>query len=188
MENRNIKTIKMKITEQQLKQIYPYSSAKNRLLYLPYFNQYLKEYGISTNIRLWSYFAQIGHESGQLNYPEEIASGKSYESRKDLGNTETGDGIKFKGRGLIQITGRSNYQSISNSFGVDFIKEPELLSTPEWAVKSSLWFWKIKNLNDIADTEDFERLTRRINGGINGLADRKEIFERCKKYLDCNTI
>lgn len=171
------------ITEQQLKQIYPFSTSANRAIYTPLFNKYLPEYAITTPIRIHSYFAQIGHESGQINYTEEIASGKAYEGRNDLGNTHAGDGVKFKGRGLIQITGRANYQSLSNAFGVDFVQEPELLQTPEWAVRSSLWFWKSKNLNEIADTKDFKILTKRINGGQNGLADRIEIFERCKKYL-----
>lgn len=171
------------ITEQQLKLIYPFSTSENRLKYLPHLNQYMKEYEITTLIRIWSYLSQIGHESGQLRYSEEIASGKAYEGRKDLGNTEIGDGIKFKGRGSIQITGRFNYEKLTNYFGVDFIQEPELLKTPEWAIKSSLWFWKIKGLNEIADTGDFEKLTRRINGGLNGLKDRLEIFERCKKYI-----
>jgi len=171
------------ITEQQLKLIYPFSSGRNRVKYLPYLNQYLKEYEVVTPIRIWSYLAQVGHESGMLNYSEEIASGKAYEGRKDLGNTEEGDGVKFKGRGLIQITGRFNYEKITNAFGVDFIQEPELLKTPEWAVKSSFWFWKVKGLNAIADTGDFNLLTRRINGGLNGLPDRIEIFERCKKHI-----
>jgi len=171
------------ITEQQLKLIYPFSSGKNRALYLPYLNQYMKEYEVTTLMRIWSYLAQVGHESGQLRYSEEIASGKAYEGREDLGNTEMGDGIWFKGRGLIQITGRFNYEKLSNAFGVDFIQEPELLQAPEWAVKSSLWFWKTKGLNAIVDTEDFEKLTRRINGGVNGLKDRLEIFERCKKHI-----
>jgi len=172
------------LTDQILKQIYPFSSLSNRLKYLPYLNQYLKEYGIITKQRLCCYLAQIGHESGHLNYSEEIASGKTYEGRKDLGNTEIGDGERFKGRGLIQITGRSNYNRLSNYFGVDFIQEPELLESPEFAVKSSLWFWKINKLNNICDLGNFELLTRRINGGLNGLKDRKEIFDRCQKYIN----
>jgi putative chitinase len=178
----NIKTMMM-ITEPQLKQIYPFSTSINRAKYLPYLNKYMPEYEITSLIRIWSYMAQIGHESGQLNYSEEIASGKAYEGRKDLGNTEPGDGIRFKGRGLIQLTGRSNYQSLSNAFGIDFVREPELLKTPELAVKSSLWFWKSKNLNAIADSGDFKLLTKRINGGYTHLADRIEIFERCKRFI-----
>jgi len=171
------------ITDKILKQIYPYSTLSNRLKYLPYFNKYLNQYEITTLIRLWSYFAQIGHESGQLNYSEEIASGQAYEGRKDLGNIEQGDGIRFKGRGLIQITGRSNYDKLSNAFGIDFIKEPELLESPEYAVLSSLWFWKSKNLNQIADSGNFELLTKRINGGLTNIKDRLEILERCKKFI-----
>jgi len=171
------------ITDKILKQIYPYSTLSNRLKYLPYFNKYLNQYEITTPIRLWSYFAQIGHESGQLNYSEELASGQAYEGRKDLGNIEQGDGIRFKGRGLIQITGRSNYDKLSNAFGIDFIQEPELLESPEYAVLSSLWFWKSKNLNQIADSGNFELLTKRINGGLTNLKDRLEIFERCKKFI-----
>lgn len=173
----------IQITDQLLKNIYPNSIAKNRLKYLPYFNEYLKQYEISTINRLCAYFAQIGHESGQLYYSEEIASGSAYEMRKDLGNINDGDGIKFKGRGLIQITGRFNYQKLSNALGVDFIQEPELLSSPEFAVLSSLWFWKIKNLNQIADSGNFELLTRKINGGLNGIKDRLELFERCKRFI-----
>ncbi len=172
------------LTDQILKQIYPFSTLSNRLKYLPYFNQYLKQYDITTKQRLCCYLAQVGHESGQLNYSEEIASGKAYEGRKDLGNIEIGDGERFKGRGLIQITGRSNYQQLSNAFGIDFIQEPELLSSPEYAVLSSLWFWKIKNLNQISDSGNFELLTKKINGGLNGLKDRLEIFERCQKYIN----
>jgi putative chitinase len=171
------------ITELQLKQIYPFSTSLNRAKYLPFFNKYLLEYGITTPNRIHFYFAQVGHESGQLRYSEEIASGQAYENRIDLGNTQVGDGIRFKGRGLIQLTGRSNYQAISNAFGIDFIQQPELLKQPEWAVKSSFWFWGKNKLNIIADSGDFKLLTRRINGGFNGLNDRLELLERCKKYI-----
>lgn len=171
------------LTDPIIKQIYPNSMAKNRVAYIPYLNQGMKEYEINTPIRIWSYLAQIGHESMQLFYSKELASGKAYEGRVDLGNTQEGDGVKFKGRGLIQITGRFNYEKLTNTFGIDFIQEPELLETPEWAVKSSLWFWKTKGLNAIADSGDFEKLTMRINGGLNGIKERLEIFERCKKFI-----
>jgi putative chitinase len=171
------------ITDIQIQQIYPQSTGLNRAKYLPYFNQYLGDYEINTPIRLWSYFAQIGHESGQLRYCEEIASGKAYEGRLDLGNTEVGDGVRFKGRGLIQITGRSNYKTLSYYFDTDFVGNPQLLEQPEWAVKSTLWYWDSRGLNAISDSGDFEKLTRRVNGGLNGLTERKAIFERCKLYL-----
>ena len=169
------------ISEQQLAFIYPESTSKNRLKYLPYFNEYLPDYEIVTPIRLTAYFAQIGHESAQLNYAEEIASGKAYEGREDLGNIYEGDGVKFKGRGLIQITGRFNYELISKTYHVDFISRPEVLASPEWAVKSSMWFWEYNELNTIADSGNFELLTRKINGGLNGYKDRLELYERCKQ-------
>jgi len=168
------------ITELQLKQIYPFSTSKNRLKYLPYFNQYLPEYEITTSLRLCHYFAQVGHESAQLNYAEEIASGRAYEGRKDLGNIYPGDGVKYKGRGLIQCTGRYNYERISKSFGIDLINNPQMLCGADLAVRSSLWFWKVNKLNDITD---FKILTRKINGGYNGMLDRLAILERCKKVF-----
>lgn len=141
----------MKITEDQLKEIYPNSTKQNRDKYLPYLNKYMEEYEINNADRVAAFLAQIGHESGQLKYSEEIASGAAYEGRKDLGNIYPGDGKKFKGRGLIQITGRSNYQQISDAFGVDFISNPELLSNPEFAVKSACWWWYNRKLNILAD-------------------------------------
>lgn len=171
------------ITDILLKSIYPLSSKERRSLYLPYFNEYLEDYEINTPIKKSAYFSQVGHESGQLNYAEEIASGEAYEGRVDLGNIIEGDGCRYKGRGLIQITGRSNYDAISRTYHVDFIKNPELLSTPEWAVKSSLWFWELNNLNEIVSRGDFQLLTRKINGGLNGYKDRLELYDRCKKYF-----
>ena len=169
------------ITYQQLQFIYPASTSKNRLKYLPYFNEYLPDYEITTPDRLRAYFAQIGHESCSLLYAEEIASGEAYEGRKDLGNIYEGDGVKFKGRGLIQLTGRNNYELISKTYHVDFISRPEFLASPEWAVKSSLWFWEYNELNEFADSGDFELLTRKINGGLNGLKERLQYYERCKQ-------
>jgi putative chitinase len=141
----------MKITETQLKDIYPQSTQANRDKYLPYLNKYMEEYGINNADRISAFLAQIGHESGQLKYSEEIASGAAYEGRKDLGNIYSGDGKRFKGRGLIQITGRANYKQISEAFGVDFLSYPELLSTPEYAVSSACWWWNNRKLNTLAD-------------------------------------
>lgn len=141
----------MELTNDQLKKIYPNSSQANRDKYLPYLNKYMGEYEINSSVRVAAFLAQIGHESAQLRYVEEIASGAAYEGRKDLGNTQKGDGVKYKGRGLIQITGRANYQEISKAFGIDFISNPELLSTPEYAVKSACWWWYNKKLNTLAD-------------------------------------
>jgi putative chitinase len=174
----------MNLTIETLKKIYPSSTLSNRLKYVDFLNTYIDQYEINTPIRKQMFLAQIGHESGQLRYCEEIASGEAYEGRKDLGNIQEGDGRRFKGRGFIQITGRSNYGTISRAFGLDFITNPELLSTPEWAVKSACWWWKTNNLNYIADSGDFKRVTRKINGGYNGLEDRLKLYELCKKYIE----
>jgi putative chitinase len=132
------------------------------------------EFDINTPKRQAAYLAQIGHESGQLRYVREIASGDAYEGRADLGNFEPGDGVRFAGRGLIQITGRHNYHVCSQAlFGDDrLVQFPELLEDPELACRSAAWWWSAHGCNELADSGDFVALTRRINGGIRGLADR----------------
>lgn len=179
------------LTNNQLKQIYPFSTESNRQKYLPYLNQFMSLYDIDTKERISAFLAQIGHESGQLFYNEEIASGKAYEGRRDLGNTQMGDGVKFKGRGLIQITGRTNYQKLTNEMrglpmGIDFVEEPDLLKKPEYATKSACWWWHNRKLNELADENSetsFKRITRIINGGYNGYDDRYKIWQRAKQIL-----
>ena len=139
----------MILTNEDLKAMLPLSSEANRLKYIEWLNYYMSKYDIDTDKRIAAFIAQIGHESGQLKYSEEIASGAAYEGRKDLGNTQKGDGKRFKGRGLIQITGRFNYTLISKDLGEDFISNPELLSTPKYAVQSACWFWNKNKLNDL---------------------------------------
>ena len=139
----------MKITNEFLKEVMPQSTKANRQKYLEWLNYFMPKYAIDSDKQVAAFIAQIGHESGQLKYAEEIASGRAYEGRKNLGNTEKGDGIRFKGRGLIQITGRFNYTQLSKDLGEDFIKNPELLSTPKYAVQSACWFWNKNKLNDL---------------------------------------
>lgn len=148
-----------------------------------YIVQYMKDYSIDTLLRQAMYLAQVGHESGRLRYLEEIASGKAYEGRSDLGNVHKGDGVRYKGRGLIQVTGRYNYQRCGQWLGIDLISQPELLATPEWAVKSSIWFWVVHNLNAYADRDDLKGCTGIINGGYNGLEDREELYVRAINLL-----
>lgn len=171
---------------------------------------YLQEsciaYSINTPARQLAFLAQIGHESGGLFYTEELDSGSAYEGRHDLGNTHPDDGIRYKGRGLIQITGRNNYQWLSNSFKVDFVNAPEKLGgknadlcTAEqlnFATRSAAWFWHTNGLNAVADKidlsqpideepnlETFKLLTRKINGGYNGLYDRINKFKAGLEYF-----
>lgn len=141
----------MMLTDEQLKQIYPNSTKANRDKYLPFLNQYWDRFEVNTPDRQAAFLAQVGHESAELLYVEEIASGKAYEGRKDLGNTFVGDGVKFKGRGLIQITGRANYIAISKDLGIDFVANPTLLKEPEYAVLSAFWYWNKHKLNELAD-------------------------------------
>lgn len=135
---------------------------------------------IDTRLRICAFLAQIGHESGDLKYVREIwgptAAQLGYEGRKDLGNTVKGDGSKFRGRGLIQITGRVNYTACGKALGLDLVSNPTLLEQPDNAAKSAAWFWEVKGLNALADADRFTDLTRRINGGINGLEDRKKRY------------
>ena len=144
-------------------------------------------YAIDSPERQAAFIAQVGHESGRLVYVRELwgptPAQEGYEGRTDLGNTEPGDGMRFMGRGLIQITGRANYQKVSDALGIDFVSSPELLQEPSNACLSAAWFWNLKNLNDLADIGDFNTITRRINGGLNGLQDRLELYALCKSAL-----
>jgi putative chitinase len=143
----------------------------------------MMEFGIDTVERETMFLAQVAHESGAFNYVREIASGQAYEGRKDLGNTEPGDGVRYKGRGLIQVTGKANYKSCGDALGIDLIAQPELLETPEYAARSAGWFWDSRKLNAIADKGDFLLLTKRINGGTNGYADRQAYLQRAQGVI-----
>lgn len=127
------------------------------------------------------FVAQCAHESDHFKTTTEYASGAAYEGRKDLGNTEPGDGRKFKGRGYIQLTGRSNYAKAEAYFGVDFLEHPERVAEPEWAAKVSAWFFTVFAK---VDGLDITRATKRINGGLNGIKQRTEFYSLAKKFLE----
>lgn len=141
---------------------------------------------INNRRRISAFLAQIGHESLSLQYVKELG-GPVYFAKYDkgttigakLGNTQAGDGAKFPGRGLIQVTGRANYLACSQAlFGDDrLLRQPELLEQPEWAAKSAVWFWNSRNLNALADADRFTDLSKKINGGLNGIDDRKERYK-----------
>jgi putative chitinase len=165
--------------------MYPASEARIDRFF-PHVTTALTANSINTVLRHCHFLGQIGHESGNLRYTEEIATGAAYEGRADLGNTQTGDGVRFKGRGLIQITGRSNYTAYGTARGADYITEPnnKLLSTDAAiAVDCSGWFWSTNGLNGLADSDDIRAVTRRINGGYNGLDDRTARTNRAKCIL-----
>lgn len=159
-------------------------------IYLPYLNEYMQVYGINTSERQAMFIAQVAHECGELRYTREIwgptTAQRGYEGRKDLGNIHPGDGRRFMGRGLIQVTGRANYAKCSLSLtGTPntFLDTPDLLSTPMYAVQSACWFWAEKGLNDLADAGKFLVVTRKINGGTNGLVERQQYWETAKRVL-----
>jgi putative chitinase len=151
--------------------------------YLKLLNAAMKEWALDTRPRQAAFLAQLAHESGELRYMEEIASGEAYEGRKDLGNTEPGDGKRYKGRGPIQLTGRANYRRAGQALAQDLEGMPELAVRPEIGFRIAGWFWKTRGLNELADKGDFREITRRINGGFRGLEDRQRYFERARQAL-----
>jgi len=169
------------LTTSQLKAIMPL--ARRREVFLPCLVSAMDRYFIDTPLRQASFLAQIAHESGELRYVRELASGRAYERRRDLGNVVVGDGVKYKGRGLIQITGRANYKACGEALGMDLLNHPELLESPEAASLSAAWFWLSHGCNELADYNDQRGLCRRINGGFNGLSSRIKYFERALKVL-----
>ncbi len=127
---------------------------------------------INSPLRICHFMAQLAHESDGLNTTVEYADGSAYEGRKDLGNTQAGDGKRFRGRGLIQLTGRANYRK----FGAE--KDPESVAGFPDAFRAACWFWNLNGLNRLADRQDIRAVTRRINGGYNGLPDRRNRFRK----------
>jgi len=167
----------------QLLQIMPNAGQRRVDAFFGPLTAAMAEFGINTPARQASFLAQIAHESGQLQYLRELASGDAYEGRRDLGNVSPGDGRRYKGRGLIQVTGRSNYVSCGAALGLDLLASPELLEQPVNACRSAAWFWRSHGLNELADAGDQVKVTRRINGGTNGLAERLAYFAVAKRVL-----
>lgn len=146
--------------------------------WLPHIGAAMAEFEIDTPEQRAMFLAQIGHESGGLRWVVELwgptPAQSRYEGRKDLGNVFPGDGYKFRGRGLIQITGRANYELAGLALLADLINHPELLALPPLAARSAAWYWRSRGLNDYAD--DILKTTKIINGGTNGLEDRKRLY------------
>ena len=138
-------------------------------------------YSAASLMRVWSSrFPDIGIAEQYANNPEKIAN-KVYGGR--MGNVEDGDGWKYHGRGLIQLTGKDNYANCGSGLGVDLIDNPDWLLEPQYAALSAGWFWNKKGLNSLADTQDLETMTKRINGGLLGLDDRKAKIAKALSVL-----
>jgi putative chitinase len=185
------------ITSEQLKKIAPVRQ-KEIGLYLDLYNQGFEKYKVNTKQRIAGFLSQVLHESGCWKYAEEIASGKAYEGRKDLGNIILGDGVRFKGRTHIQTTGRANYQKLSMFLFNDerLLEDPKLLLKPEYVVAGAFFYWTDNKLNDICDKpEDWTHLfkgktyskiqwlTKRVNGGQNGINERTLYYNKAKAVL-----
>lgn len=200
----------MTVTESQLVAILP-RSTKVADKFAPALNAAMERYQITTPLRMAAFLAQVGHESTQLtalvenlNYsaaalqstwparfdaalaaqyarqPERIAN-VVYGSR--LGNTAQGEGWKYRGRGLIQLTGKSNYEKCGAALGLDLVASPELLEQPSNAAMAAAWFWSVNGLNALADAGSFTKITQKVNGGQNGAEDRMAIYQRALKVL-----
>ncbi len=170
------------ITGEELLRIMPYAKKRVGAFVAP-LNATMLEFEVNNHEREAAFLAQLAHESGELRYMEEIASGEAYEGRRDLGNTEPGDGVRYKGRGPIQITGRANYAACGAALGLDLLAQPELLESPDVGCRSAGWFWKKRGLNELADKGDFLLITKRINGGTNGWRSRVLYWEKAKEVL-----
>jgi predicted chitinase len=182
------------LTTEQLQSIMPGLSAKKNGELLPFLQAAMTEFAIAAPARAAAFLAQLAHESGQFRFMEEIwgptPAQRRYEPESSLattlGNTEPGDGKRFKGRGPIQITGRANYRRFGDLLSVDLVSTPERAAVPDLAFRIAALFWSKKGLNELADRatdEAFREITRRINGGFNGLAERQKFYEVARTVL-----
>ena len=200
----------MPVTAQKLLHILP-NAGPVAGVFVPVLNAAMSRYQIVGTKRIAAFIAQVGHESGHLtrlaenlNYsadalrrnwpsrfdvelasavarkPEQIAN-IAYGNR--MGNIAPGDGCKYRGRGLIQITGKNNYRACGEALGLDLIAQPELLEKPQHACMSAAWFWATNGLNTLADAGKFDAITQRINGGQNGATDRQALYAKALKVL-----
>lgn len=173
------------ITLEQARAVYPNTQDVVLNRHLAYLNQSMDTYQINLSpIRVRYFLAQLGHESAGFRYMEELASGSAYEGRKDLGNLNKGDGVKYKGRGIIQLTGRHNYRNAGKALNVDLENNPQLASNEKYASLIAGWFWNSRNLNFWSDKEDFRQVTKLINGGYNGWDDRLKYLRRAEKVIN----
>ena len=185
--------MKSLVTVEELRKLMPHLSLGKAAFYQPYLNAAMLEQDITNKKRRCAFLSQLAHESADLRYMEELASGAAYEGRTDLGNTHPGDGKRYKGRGPIQLTGRANYRQFGRLLDLDLENEPQLASMPENGFRIAALFWRLKGLNlladqltmkgDKAERATFMEITKRINGGHNGLNERLNYFRIAKQVL-----
>lgn len=167
------------VTFDQLRRIDP----RVRNDYTSVLNSAMASGGINTVPRVAAFLGQLLHETAGFRYMQEIASGQAYEGRADLGNTQPGDGVRYKGRGFIQLTGRANYRAAGADLRVDLENNPDFAADPKMAARTAVWFWNKKGLSPKADQGDIHGITRAINGGYNGLAERVQLTQNAMQVL-----
>lgn len=180
----------MRVTRQELLRICPGYPKRRIDEDVRVLNEWAPRFEINTSLRMAHFIAQCAHESGGFQYVAEIASGAAYDTGKlaaKLGNTpeKDGDGQKYKGRGYIQITGKANYKAYRDSgfCNGDVVAHPEWLSNSPGRMKSAMWYWWSHGCNKLADADDIRTITKRINGGMNGFADRQYYLRRAKRIF-----
>lgn len=180
------------LTTSQLQQVMRNLSDAKAEEFLPALNDAMQRYEINNELRAAAFVAQLAHESGEFKWMEEIwgptAAQRGYEGRRDLGNTQPGDGQRFKGRGPIQITGRANYRKYGSLLGIDLESDPDQAATPDVGFLIAGLYWASNHLNELADAEQFVAITKRINGGTNGLTDRQMYYARAKEAFAGGTF
>jgi len=172
----------MRVTKQDLSTITGRSTESFPDELIDAIHEVCAKYEINTPTRMAHFIAQVAHESARFVYTKEMwgptAAQKRYEGRTDLGNVQQGDGYKYRGRGYIHLTGRHNYEEYAKDTGVDFVAEPDRVAQLPWAMDVAGWYWFKRKINVLADANDLHGVTRKINGGLNGLEDRSLLFSR----------
>jgi predicted chitinase len=173
---------------EQLNQLMPAAPSATLASVIEPLNNTCAEFSINTPQRITAFLAQLAHESGELRWMNEIWGPTEAQHRYEppsklaarLGNTQPGDGKRYRGRGPIQLTGRANYKIAGVALALPLEDNPDLVATPAVGIRVAGWFWNSKDLNTLADQNNYLGITRRINGGTNGLADRVKYWERAK--------
>jgi putative chitinase len=179
------------LTDAHLKAIMPNMPVARRALFLPALNKTMQTYTISNRLRAAAFLGQLAHESGEFRYMEELWGPTAQQLRYEppstlatkLGNTQVGDGKRYKGRGPIQITGRANYKTYGTLLGLNLVAQPELVASPGVGLSAAGMFWRTNGLNALAELQDYREITRRINGGYTGWEERLRYYEVAKKVL-----
>lgn len=175
----------MTVGPRSLRYVCPNLTPKQARAIAPLLGAAMERHGIDTKKRAAMFIAQIAHETGGFRWLGELwgptAAQRGYEGRRDLGNTQPGDGFRFRGRGYLHHTGRHEYARLSRAFDVDFVSRPERVATHKWGTLAAANYWQSRNINRLADRDDFEGVTRAINGGLNGYRDRCLYYRRARK-------